>query len=93
MKKFLYLHLGFEQPTPEIMARWREWFASIADRQIDQAGFAGGKEISAEGVSDLGWDADAITGYNVIEAEDLDEAVALARSNPFIKAIRIYELR
>ena len=37
MKKFMLLHIGFEQPTPEIMEAWKAWFASIADRQIDKS--------------------------------------------------------
>ena len=36
---------------------------------------------------------DCITGYNVIEAESMDEAEKLAQTNPFISSIRIYELR
>jgi hypothetical protein len=35
----------------------------------------------------------SIAGYNLIEAESLDAAEKLARSNPFIATIRIYELR
>ncbi len=89
----MFLHFGFEKPTPEIMEKWKAWFASIADVQVDQGGFAGGKEISKTGTRELGWDADAITGYNVIEAESLEAAAKLAESNPFIKSIRIYELR
>ena len=30
MKKFMFLHFGFEKPTPEIMADWNKWFESIA---------------------------------------------------------------
>ena len=93
MKKFMYLHHGFEKPTPEIMKRWKAWFASIADRQLDQGGFAGGREISKDGTADLPWGPDSWTGYNIIEAEDLDEAVRLAESNPFVASIRIYEIR
>ncbi len=36
---------------------------------------------------------ESITGYNVIEAESLDAAEKLARDNPFIASIRIYEVR
>ena len=93
MKRFMFLHFGFEKPTPEIMEQWQAWFGSIADRQIGQAGFAGGREISKAGVADLPWGKDCITGYNIIEAESLDEAVALAQDNPFVTSIRIYELR
>ena len=35
MKKFMFLHFGFEKPTPEIMEAWMAWFESIADKQVD----------------------------------------------------------
>lgn len=93
MAKFLLLHVGFEPPTDEIMAKWGDWFGSIADVQTDQAGFMGGKEITRQGVTDLGWDSAALTGYNIIEADDMDAALEHARACPFITAIRVYELR
>ena len=31
MKKFMYLHFGFEEPTPEIMESWMAWFESISE--------------------------------------------------------------
>ena len=90
VKKFMFLHLGFEKPTPEIM---KAWFESISDKQVDQGGFSGGREISKSGTKDLPWNMESITGYNIIEAESLDAAEKLAQSNPFIASIRIYELR
>ena len=93
MKKFMYLHIGFEEPTPEIMQAWMAWFESISDKQVDQGGFTNGREISKSGTRDLPWDMESITGYNIIEAENLEAAEKLAQSNPFIASIRIYELR
>ena len=93
MKKFMLIHVGFEQPTPEIMGAWKAWFASIADRQVDQGGFAGGRELTDEGSKDLPWGPDCFTGYNIIEAEDLDAAVKIAQENPYIASIRVYEIR
>jgi len=93
MKKFMFLHYGFEKPTPEIMQKWQAWFESIADRQADQGGFTGGKEISSDGSRELPWDKDCITGYNIIEAESMEDAEQIARSNPFITSIRVYQLR
>lgn len=93
MKKFLILHVGFEQPTADIMGAWGAWFESIADRQVEQGGFKGGREISKDGTRDLPWDLDALTGYNIIEAESLDEAEGIAATNPFISSVRVYELR
>ncbi len=93
MKKFMLLHFGFENPTPEIMQAWKAWFESIADSQVAQGRFMGGREISKNGTHELPWDRESITGYNIIEAKSLDAAEKLAQSCPFIASIRIYELR
>ena len=93
MKKFMFLHFGFEKPTPEIMEAWEKWFESIADKQVDQGGFSSGREISESGTKDLSWGMESITGYNIIEAEDLDAAVEIAQANPYIASIRVYEIR
>ncbi len=93
MKKFMFLHFGFEKPTPEIMEAWGKWFESIADKQVDQGGFGSGREISKAGPKDLRWSMESITGYNIIEAEDLDAAERIAQSNPYIASIRVYEIR
>ncbi len=93
MKKFMLLHFGFEKPTPEIMSAWGAWFESIGDRVLDQGGFSGAREISKAGTEDLPMSMESITGYNIIEAESLDEAEEIAKSNPFIASIRVYEIR
>ncbi len=93
MKRYMLLHFGFEKPTPEIMEAWGAWFESISDQMVDQGGFTGGREISKSGTKDLPMNMEAITGYNVIEAESLDAAEKLAQSNPFIASIRVYEVR
>jgi hypothetical protein len=93
VKKYVLLHMGFEQPTPEIMDAWNTWFASIADVTVENVGFGAAREISKDGTRDLPWGMDSITGYSMIEAESLDEAEKLAQSNPFVKSVRIYEVR
>lgn len=93
MKRFMFLHVGFEKPTPEIMEQWKTWFESIAEQQLEQGGFTSGREISKNGSRDLPWDMECLTGYNIVEAESMEAAEKLAQSNPFISSIRIYELR
>lgn len=93
MKRYMLLHFGFEKPTPEIMTAWKRWFESIADRTVEHGGFHGGaREVSHDGARDLVMGADSITGYSIINAESLDEAEQIARENPFIASIRIYEI-
>lgn len=93
MSKFMLLHYGFENPTPNIMEAWGKWFESIADKNVVQEGFSGGREISKDGTRELPWDMESITAYNIIEAESFDAAEEVAKSCPFIASIRVYELR
>lgn len=89
----MLLHFGFKKPTPEIMAAWSKWFASVADRTVEQGGFHGGaREISHSGTRDLPMGMESITGYSIITAETLEEAEQVARDNPFVAGIRVYEI-
>lgn len=93
MKEFLLVHIGFEQPTDEIMAAWGNWFDSIADITVENVGLGSAKEVSQEGVKDLSFDLQASTGYTTIKAESLDAAVKVAQDCPFITSIRVHEVR
>ncbi len=93
MKRFMVLHYGFEKPTPEEFEAWNRWFASIAERQVERGGFRSGWELTPEGSKELPFGRDAITGYTIIEAEDLDEAEAIARECPIVISTRVYEIR
>lgn len=92
MKRFMLLHVGFEPPTPEIMAAWQKWFETAGPKTIDNIGLRGGREITRTETKDLPMGLDSLTGYTIINAESMDEAEALARANPFISSIRVYEL-
>ena len=93
MMNYMILHYGFEKPTPEVMGSWNKWFESIANRQVDRGGFhSGGREISSSGIKDLPFGKDSITGYTVIDAENLNEAEKIAKECPFVLSTRIYEI-
>ncbi len=87
------MHCGFEMPTPEIMEAWGEWFGSMKDNTVENFGFGSGREISKDGTTDLPMGPDSITGISIINAESLEEAEKMAQSNPYIKSIRVYEVR
>ena len=94
MKTFILLTYGFEQPTPEIMEAWGNWFASIGDKMVDHGGPAGaGRKVTRDGTTDLAFDLNAFTGYVMINAADLDEATAVAEACPMITSIEGYETR
>jgi hypothetical protein len=92
MKRFMLMHIGFENPTPEIMAAWGKWFERVAPQTIENVGLRRGREINRSGTVDLAMGPDAVTGYTIVSADSLDEAHKLAASNPFVGSIRIYEL-
>jgi hypothetical protein len=92
VKKFVFLTYGFEKPTPEIMAAWGKWFESIKDNIIDKAHLSGGREISKAGTKELPLGLESITGFMIMSAESLDDAMKMAQSNPYISSIRVYEM-
>ena len=89
MNKYLVMHFGFEPPSPEDMTAWQNWFALISDRQIERDG----KEITPSATNTLPFGKDSITGYTIIEAKDLDEAVEIASQCPVVASTRVYEIR
>ena len=44
-------------------------------------------------LGELPWGMESITGYTIIEGESLDDAESIARDNPYIASIRVYEVR
>lgn len=89
----MILHYGFEKPTAEEMGEWNNWFESIAGRQVDRGHFPGGKEMSRTGTKDLPFGKDSITGFTMIEADNLDEAEKIAAQCPIVASTRVYEVR
>ncbi|CAO1653228.1 YCII-related domain-containing protein [Salinibacterium sp. NYA9b] len=93
MAKFLFLYKGFEQPTPEIGAAWMSWFGDVGDAMIDPGSpLSPGVEVTRDAVTPLEFGLEAFTGYSIIEAADKDAAVALAKTNPMITSVMVYEL-
>ena len=91
MKKFVLLTIGFTPPTPEIMESWNRWFKSFEDQMVDQVGLRNGKEVTIDGMTELPMDQDAITGYIVINAKDMDEAIKIAQRCPMVTSTKVYE--
>ena len=94
MKKFIILHQGFVPPTPEIGAGWMAWFEKVAPHTVDMGNpFTAGREVSKDGTStELDFSGVPMTGYTIVNAEDMDAAQALLDGLPMIHSTRIYEL-
>ncbi len=93
MSKFVLAHIGFEQPSDEIMAAWMNWFEDIKEITVENIGLNPGKEVSAAGIKDIIFDAQVTTGLTIIEVNTLDEAVNIAQACPSITSIKVQEVR
>lgn len=92
MKKFAIVTIGFTPPSPEFMQEWMSWFESIKSQTVQQFGFKNGKELNKEGIMDLPMNLDAMTGMLIIEAENIEAAMEIAKSGPMVTSTRIYEV-
>jgi hypothetical protein len=93
MKKFLFLYKGFTPPTPEIGRAWTEWFNRVGPDMADSGNpMTGGVEVTPDGVQQLELGPASFTGYSIINAENIDAAIDLAKTNPMITSVVIHEL-
>lgn len=92
MKKFVFLYYGAEEHTPEAMQAWNEWFSGFKDKLSDfGTPFSRGIEVNHSGAKELADGQQAITGYSIVSANDIEEALEIAKKCPFFTAIRVYE--
>ncbi len=100
MTKYLLMFHGGESPevpSQEVMDRWMAWFGELGDSIVDMGSpFGAAATIASDGTSTDGGGPDAASGYTVVEASSLDDAVAKAMSCPGLSSggsVRVYETR
>src|SRR2546422_7990129 len=90
MNKFVFAYYGEPHFTSEAagkkyMADWREWVKSLGTASVDRGvPTKAGKTVSTHGVKDADG-KDRFTGYSIVLAVSLDEAVKLAKACPHLK--------
>lgn len=94
MKKFMFLYKGYMTPTAEIGQAWMKWFEEVGEKMVDGGNpMTAGIEIMKDGsVKELEFGLDAFTGYSIINAENKDEAIEIAKTNPMITSVVVCEL-
>ena len=89
MAKYLFAYHGGEKPqTPEagaaLMARWQAWLTGLGEGVINPGNPVGkSSTVSASGVEDHGG-ANPLSGFSIVEADSLENALALAKTCPHI---------
>jgi hypothetical protein len=98
MGKYLVVYKGGQMgATPEAveatMAKWMEWFGSMGSAVTDFGNPLGASTaIGADGSH--GDATSELSGYSIIEADDLDAAATMAQDCPVLAnggALEIYE--
>ena len=83
-----------EEAQAEVMAAWGGWFESLGAAVVDGgAPFGPSATVSADGSSTPGGGKE-LTGYSVIEAGSLDDAIAKSRTCPVLSGggtVEVYE--
>ncbi|GAB5493926.1 MAG: hypothetical protein Phog2KO_41410 [Phototrophicaceae bacterium] len=84
-----------EEAQAKVMAEWGAWYGEMGEAIVDGGNpFSASKTISEAGVSDGAASSPSATGYTVISADSLDDAVAKSQNHPHIKyggQISVYE--
>lgn len=94
MKKFVLLFVGrtaapeaADAVTRDYNQRWIAWMRDLGGRGLMEAGLPmepTGREVSRDGVTDYRAADVDIGGLLIVRAEDLDQAVEIARSAPHV---------
>jgi hypothetical protein len=92
MKKFLFLLLGLpgnpnagDQQTQDYNRKWTEYMGSLARRGALESGAPlepSGKTVSSTTLTDTRLETPGTYGFMVVNAESLEEAIAIARQAP-----------
>ena len=84
MKKFVFLAHGEMVRTPEFQEAHMKWWSSIEDNVVDSGNpLFNGRNVTKSGdVSELTADENPALGYTIVQAESMDEAVALLADSP-----------
>jgi hypothetical protein len=84
VKKFLFLAHGEMERTPEFQQAHRAWWSSIQNRVVDSGNpLLNGWNVTKDGsVSELSADGSPALGYSIVQADSIDEAIALLAECP-----------
>lgn len=100
MTNFVLVYTGGGMPESEeegatVMAAWGKWYEGMGAAIVDGGNpFGASKHVSKDGVSDGPVSSPPATGYTIIAADSLDEAVAKLGDHPHVNyggQVSVYE--
>ena len=98
MAKYLFVYHGGKNPgteaeVAEVLDAWGNWFGTMGAAVIDGGNPVGmSTTINGDGSVTSNGGLNPASGYSLIEAGDLDDAIAKARGCPILSADGTVEL-
>lgn len=92
---FVYYDSNPAEASEAVAKAWGEWFGKLGDKVVDAGNpfNSGGKAVEKSGVSTI--ENYPATGYTIVKAGSIDEAVELTKGCPLLEsdstAVRVYE--
>ncbi len=96
MNKYMYLYIGgvsqeeINIDSDEVqaeMAKWEKYGQKLGDNLVDFGNPFGERiRVSSNGQKDVIIDEHSSSGYGIVQAKDLDEAVALTEGHPHLES-------
>lgn len=92
MAKYLFVYHGGSHPesaeaVKEVMNAWGQWFGSLGSAVVDGGNPVGASStVQSNGSVATDGGANPASGYSLIEASSLDDALAKAKGCPVLSA-------
>lgn len=93
MAKFVLLYIGggmpeTEEETAQVMKAWEAWYGELGAAVIDPGDpfTPVAKSVASNGAVSDGPKGLMVSGYTILEAGSIDEAVKMAQSCPVLKS-------
>lgn len=86
MPKFVFAYHGSKRPEnpPQHMARWKAWVDGLGKAFVNPGvPVSKSKTVSSDGVTD-GGGSNPLAGFSVVEADNMDAAIAIAKRCPHL---------
>ena len=88
MSKFVFVYHGGKAPESEeegaaVMQAWNDWLDGLGSAVVDAGHPTGASAtVGSDGSTSSGGGANPVTGYSIVSADSLEEALVLAKGSP-----------
>jgi hypothetical protein len=88
MAKFLFVYHGGSAPKSEeegaaVMQAWNEWLDGLGTAVVDQGHpTTASATVGSDGSTAEGGGANPVTGYSIVNADSLEQALVFAKGSP-----------